>query len=92
MKKDAQLALLEKTIKALGYKIRYEKGSFLGGACRIKEDKVVVVNKFLPIEGKLYTLAQVIANLNLANLPMEVEKIISRHYRQQLLFPPSNEK
>ena len=44
MKKDAQLALLEKTIKALGYKIRNHKGSFLGGACRIKEDKVFVKN------------------------------------------------
>jgi len=52
MKKTAQLTLLETTIKELGYTIRYEKGNFLGGECRLREDKVVVVNKFLPLEGK----------------------------------------
>ena len=91
MKKSAQLALLESTIKELGYKVRYEKGNFLGGACRVKEDKVVVVNKFLPIEGKLYTLAQVIANLNLSTLSREVQNIISKQYYQQRLFPEEHQ-
>ncbi len=45
MKKTAQLTLLERAIKELGYSIRYEKGNFLGGECRLKEDKVFIVNK-----------------------------------------------
>jgi len=52
MKKTAQLTLLETAIKELGYTLRYEKGDFLGGDCRLHENRVVVVNRFLPLEGK----------------------------------------
>jgi hypothetical protein len=38
MKKIKQLFLLEKTIKELGYILQYEKGNFLGGECRLRED------------------------------------------------------
>ena len=76
MKKNAQLALLESTIKELGYTLRYEKGNFLGGECRLKEDKVVVINKFLPLEGKICTLAQVISKINPASISPEIRKIL----------------
>lgn len=76
MKKTTQLSLLEKTIKELGYTLRYEKGNFLGGECRLRDDRVVVVNKFLPLEGKIYTLALVISNLNPSGLSPEITKII----------------
>lgn len=76
MKKTQQLALLEATIKENGYALRYEKGNFLGGDCRLREDRVVVVNKFLPIEGKLYTLAKVIGKINPPGLSPEVASLI----------------
>ncbi|MCX6179612.1 MAG: hypothetical protein NT163_09665 [Chlorobiales bacterium] len=76
MKKTAQLSLLEKTIKGLGYTLRFEKGNFLGGECRLREDNVVVVNKFLPLEGKIYTLAQVISKINPSGLSPDIAKII----------------
>jgi len=76
MKKTAQLSLLQNTIKELGYTLRYEKGNFLGGECRLKEDKVVVVNKFLPLEGKIYTLALVISNINPPHPSPDVQNII----------------
>ncbi|ABL65699.1 hypothetical protein [Chlorobium phaeobacteroides] len=76
MKKTRQLTLLEETVKTLGYTLRYEKGTFLGGDCRLKEDNMVVVNKFLPIEGKIYTLAKVIGTLNPAGLSPDIRKII----------------
>ncbi|NTW83396.1 MAG: hypothetical protein HGB36_08530 [Chlorobiaceae bacterium] len=76
MKKTAQLSLLESTIKSLGYSLRYEKGNFLGGDCRVRQDNVVVVNKFLPLEGKIYTLAQVIGKINPPGLDPEAAKII----------------
>ncbi|MGB0130372.1 hypothetical protein [Chlorobium sp.] len=78
MKKTAQLTLLEKTVKELGFGLRYEKGNFLGGECRLREDKVVVVNKFLPLEGKIYTLAQVISRINPPGLSPDVTKIIDK--------------
>jgi len=76
MKKTAQLTLLETTIKELGYTIRYEKGNFLGGECRLREDKVVVVNKFLPLEGKIYTFALVISKINPPSLSPDIAKIV----------------
>jgi hypothetical protein len=76
MKKTAQLSLLERTIKELGYTLRYEKGNFLGGECRLREDHVVVVNKFLPIEGKIYTLAHVISKSNPPGLSPETAKLV----------------
>lgn len=76
MKKAAQLTVLETAIKSLGYAIRYEKGNFLGGDCRVRNDSVVVVNKFLPLEGKIYTLAQVIGKINPPGLDQEVARIV----------------
>ncbi|MEI7788852.1 MAG: hypothetical protein WCI23_09395 [Chlorobiaceae bacterium] len=76
MKKTAQLSLLEKTIKELGYTVRFEKGNFLGGECRVRKDNIVVVNKFLPLEGKIYTLAKVISKINPSGLSSETAKLV----------------
>ena len=35
------------------YILRYEKGNFKSGYCVIKDTKVVVVNKFYSLEGKI---------------------------------------
>jgi len=37
---------------------------------------VVVVNKFLPLEGKIYTLAQVISKINPSGLSPETAKLV----------------
>jgi len=76
MKKQKQLELLEEAISSTGHKIRYEKGSFVGGECRVRENKIVVVNKFLPIEGKIATLASVLRQLNPPGLSASVVKIL----------------
>jgi hypothetical protein len=76
MKKQKQLDLLEAAIADLGFKLRYEKGSFIGGDCRIRENKVVVVNKFLPIEGKIATIAHVIHKINPPGISPEIVRII----------------
>lgn len=76
MKKQKQLDLLEEAIVSTGHKVRYEKGSFIGGDCRVKENKIVVVNRFLPIEGKIATLAAVLRKINPPGLPPELVKII----------------
>ncbi|MEI7934567.1 MAG: hypothetical protein WCH30_05885 [Chlorobiaceae bacterium] len=84
MKKTAQLTLLETTIKELGYTLRYEKGNFLGGDCRLKKDNVVIVNKFLPLEGKIYTLALVISKINPSGLSLAVQNIVNSLVKNNL--------
>jgi hypothetical protein len=76
MKKQKQLELLEEALVSTGHKVRYEKGSFIGGDCRVKENKIVVVNKFLPIEGKIATLASVLRKINPPSLSTEVVMIL----------------
>ncbi|RXK81644.1 hypothetical protein EST62_11905 [Chlorobaculum sp. 24CR] len=76
MKKQKQLDLLEAALVSTGRKVRYEKGSFIGGDCRVKENMIVVVNKFLPIEGKIATLAGVLRHLNPPGLSADVAKIL----------------
>lgn len=76
MKKTKKLELLEKTVAQKGYKLRYEKGTFLGSNCRLRDDNYIVINKFLPIEGKIFTIAHVLSQIGLTDHPPEVKKII----------------
>jgi hypothetical protein len=76
MKKQKQLELLEKALVSTGHRVRYEKGSFIGGDCRVREHMIVIVNKFLPIEGKIATLAAVLRKINPSGLSSEVSTIL----------------
>ena len=54
---------LESLLKALDYRVRYEKGNFKTGACVLENSRVVVVNKFSNLESKIQGLADLIAIL-----------------------------
>ena len=56
---------IEKVIEEAGYIIRYERGSFQSGFCILEERKVVVLNKFLQLEGRINTLVDLIPQLNI---------------------------
>lgn len=52
-----------KVIEETGYVVRYERGSFQSGFCILEDRKVVVLNKFLPLEGRINTLIDLIPQL-----------------------------
>ncbi len=52
---------LESLLKALDYRVRYEKGNFKTGACVLENSRVVVVNKFANLESKIQGLTDLIA-------------------------------
>ena len=54
---------LESLLKALDYRVRYEKGNFKTGAFVLENSRVVVVNKFSNLESKIQGLADLIATL-----------------------------
>jgi hypothetical protein len=54
---------LEKILEEAGYVVRYERGSFQSGYCILEEKKVVVLNRFLNIEGRINTLIDLIPSL-----------------------------
>lgn len=58
------LEKLERLLRDLGYRLRYEKGNFKSGACILHESKVVVVNKFLGLEQRINSLGEIIKNID----------------------------
>jgi len=56
---------LETIPEQSGYVLRYERGTFQSGYCILEEKKVVVLNKFLQIEGRINTLMDLITQLDI---------------------------
>ncbi|MDX2190680.1 MAG: hypothetical protein SFY32_12530 [Bacteroidota bacterium] len=49
--------------------LRYEKGNFKSGYCILKEQRIIIVNKYYTLEGKINCLIDI-----LRGLPMEMAK------------------
>ncbi len=58
------LRTLENILKQGGYVLRYEKGNFKSGYCLIKQQKVIVVNQYYPLEGKINCLIEILQNVD----------------------------
>ena len=56
---------LEAIPEQAGYILRYERGTFQSGYCILEDKKVVVLNKFLQIEGRINTLVELIPQLDI---------------------------
>ena len=60
---EGNLKKLESLFKAQGFKIRYERGNFRSGTCRLLENNVLVVNKFVTTEIKINTLLEILQDV-----------------------------
>ena len=56
---------LEAVVEEAGYVLRYERGTFQSGYCILEERKVVVLNKFLQLEGRINTMLDLIPQLGI---------------------------
>ena len=56
---------LEKILEEAGYVLRYERGTFQSGYCILEQRKVVVLNKYLQLDGRINTLIDLIPQLQL---------------------------
>ena len=56
---------IEKIAEENGYIIRYERGTFQSGYCILQEKKVIVLNKFFQVEGRINTLIDLIPQLDI---------------------------
>lgn len=57
---------LERILEEVEYVVRYERGTFQSGYCILEQKKVVVLNKFLQMEGRINTLLDIIPQLNIS--------------------------
>jgi hypothetical protein len=81
------LEKLETLLFAMGYKVRYEKGNFKTGSCLLEHNKVVVVNKFSNLEGKIAALVTLVKQTNAdENLLEEKQRQFYQSLQQTELF------
>jgi len=59
------LTKLEDLIAESDYILRYEKGQFKSGYCLLKEQKIIIINKFYTTEGKINTLLEILRTVEL---------------------------
>lgn len=62
---QATLDKLERILDESEYIVRYERGNFQSGYCILEQKKVVVLNKFLVLEGRISTLVDIIPQLRI---------------------------
>lgn len=55
---------IEAILSEAKYTVRYERGTFQSGYCILEERKVVVLNKFLQMEGRINTLIDLLPRLS----------------------------
>jgi hypothetical protein len=81
---------LETIVEEAGYVLRYERGTFQSGYCILEDKKVVVLNKFLQLEGRINTMLDLIPQLGIdtESLTEESKKL----YNEVLLKFQAEEK
>jgi hypothetical protein len=80
------LKKLEQLFEEMSYIIRYEKGNFNSGYCLLEEKKIVVINRFLNIEGKINALAEIVPTIAVTESDLSGEMLKFHH---QLLLQPT---
>ncbi len=78
---------IERMIEEGGYIVRFEKGTFQSGYCILQQKRVVVLNKFLPTEGRINTLIDLLPllNINIDDLTHEGQKLYEELMEKELV-------
>jgi hypothetical protein len=74
---QGQLDKLEAILSQSGFSVRYERGTFQSGWCLLEQKKIVVLNKFLNVEGRINALLDLIPVVNISYdaLTLESQKL-----------------
>lgn len=59
------LLKLEDMVAESDYTLRYEKGNFKAGFCVLKDQKIMIINKFFTTEGKINALLEILKGVTL---------------------------
>lgn len=73
----SSLSRLEAILNQAQYTPRYERGTFQSGWCLLEQKRIVVLNKFLDVEGRINVLLELIPKL-------EINYDLLTHESQQL--------
>ena len=80
------LEKLEDVVRESDYVLRYEKGNFKAGYCILKDIRVVIINKYFSLEGKINALAEILKTLEIReDLLSEKSKKITHNLKQSVI-------
>lgn len=86
------LKKLEEVFAESDYVLRYEKGQFRSGYCVLKDTKVVIVNKYFPLEGRINSLVDILKSIELdTNSLSEKNKKLYTELAQTAILPSEEE-
>jgi hypothetical protein len=73
------LSKLEELVSEGGFMVRYERGNFKSGYCILKENRLVLINNFLPLDGRINTMMDLALNLELQeeNLSVKSRRLLA---------------
>lgn len=84
------LKKLEQLYEEARYIIRYEKGNFNSGYCILEDKRVVVINKFLAIEGRINALVEILPSIQVNETELSGEML--KWYEQLKEQPAFNKQ
>lgn len=81
---------IEKILEEGEYIVRYERGTFQSGYCILEAKKVVVLNKFLNVEGRINTLIELLpkVSINIDLLTHESQKLYDEIVKKAVIAAP----
>ncbi len=85
------LQKFENVLQESDYVLRYERGNFQSGYCILENRKVIVLNKFLNVEGRINTMIELIPQLQITydKLTRESQKVFDGVMKQsEIVFEP----
>lgn len=68
MKPEELLNQLETLSQNMAIDLRYEKGDFKGGLCRVNEQKILIINSKLPDDEKIKIFTNELSQMDLDNI------------------------
>jgi len=74
------LKKLEELFEEARYMVRFEKGNFNSGYCILEDKRIVVINKFFNIEGRINALLEILQNINVNEAELSTDML--KWYRQ----------
>ncbi len=85
------LQKLEAILSQSDYIIRYERGNFQSGWCLLEAKRVVVLNKFLDIEGRINTLIDLIPQITIHydKLTIDSQRLYDEINKEVIISPDS---
>lgn len=76
------LKKLEQLYEEARFIIRYEKGNFASGYCILEERRVVVINRFLNVEGRINALIEILPSIQVKEEELSGEMLKWYHQLQ----------